>query len=408
MRSGYDVVVVGGGLVGTSLAYELACRGAAVALLDRADPGRASDAGAGILSPETTWRTDAVWFPFAAEAGAHYPGLVERLAGDGAPDPGYARTGLLSVSLSEGDEPWFENLARHALERAPDDVAEVPVTEARGRLPVLGHLRRALFNRAAARIDGRALTASLRHGCGARGVEVLAAGALGLDTSGDRATGVRTAEGAVAADAVVVAAGAWTPAVAEWLSVPLPVRPVKGQIVHLRVDDPARDPGNWPIAQPVLGHYLVPWPDRRVACGGTFEDRQAFDPRPTAAGTHELLPRVPQARPGPGRGRADRGARRFPSLHARRPAAAGTGTGVAERPRRHRPRCRGAAGRALQRRRGGGRGARRRALAHRRRPPGARGLLPRPPPGVTAPTVHRTGPGRAPRPGPGTGGSRRW
>ncbi|MGO9456720.1 MAG: NAD(P)/FAD-dependent oxidoreductase [Acidimicrobiales bacterium] len=298
MRSGYDVVVVGGGLVGTSLAYELACRGAAVALLDRADPGRASDAGAGILSPETTWRTDAVWFPFAAEAGAHYPGLVERLAGDGAPDPGYARTGLLSVSLSEGDEPWFENLARHALERAPDDVAEVPVTEARARLPVLGHLRRALFNRAAARIDGRALTASLRHGCGARGVEVLAAGALGLDTSGDRATGVRTAEGAVAADAVVVAAGAWTPAVAEWLSVSLPVRPVKGQIVHLRVDDPARDPGNWPIAQPVLGHYLVPWPDRRVACGGTFEDRQAFDPRPTAAGTHELLRECLKLAPG--------------------------------------------------------------------------------------------------------------
>ncbi len=298
MRSGYDVVVVGGGLVGTSLAYELACRGAAVALLDRADPGRASDAGAGILSPETTWRTDEVWFPFAAEAGAHYPGLVERLAGDGAPDPGYARTGLLSVSLSEGDEPWFENLARHALARAPDDVSEVPADEARGRMPVLGELRRALFNRAAARIDGRALTASLRHGCGARGVEVIAAGALGLDTSGDRATGVRTAEGTVAAGAVVVAAGAWTSAVAEWLSVPLPVRPVKGQIVHLRVDDPARDPGEWPIAPPVLGHSLVPWPDRRVACGGTFEDHEAFDPRPTASGTHELLRECLKLAPG--------------------------------------------------------------------------------------------------------------
>ena len=72
-RAGYDVVVVGGGLVGSSLAYELARRGASTALVDRADPGRASDAGAGILSPETTWRTDDVWYPFAAEAAPTTP-----------------------------------------------------------------------------------------------------------------------------------------------------------------------------------------------------------------------------------------------------------------------------------------------------------------------------------------------
>ena len=298
-----------------------------------------------------------MWFPFAAEAGAHYPGLVERLAGDGAPDPGYARTGLLSVSLSEGDEPWFENLARHALARAPDDVSEVPADEARGRMPVLGELRRALFNRAAARIDGRALTASLRHGCGARGVEVIAAGALGLDTSGDRATGVRTAEGTVAAGAVVVAAGAWTSAVAEWLSVPLPVRPVQGQIVHLRVDNPPGTPGSGPLpsrssATTSCRGRTGAWP-----AGGPSRTTRPSTPRPTASGTHELLPRCLKLAPGLAAATLVE-VRVGSPLHARRPAAPGAGAGVGQRPCRHRPRRRRAAGRALQRGPGGGRGAR--------------------------------------------------
>lgn len=298
MRSGYDVVVVGGGLVGTALAYELACAGAAVALVDRRDPGRASDAGAGILSPETTWRTDDVWFPFAAEAGAHYPLLVERITADGAPEPGYERTGLFTVSLSEGDEPWFANLADHASARAPGLVGEIAPEEARRRMPVLGALRRVLHNPSAARIDGRAMTASLRHACQARGVTLVDDEVRRIVTNADRITDVQTTEGTLSVGALVIAGGAWSSAFAEQLGTSLPVRPVKGQIVHLRVDDPALDPADWPIAQPVFGHYLVPWPDRRVACGGTFEEGTGFDARPTAAGAQELLRACLELAPG--------------------------------------------------------------------------------------------------------------
>lgn len=297
MSSGYDVVVVGGGLVGTSLAYELACRGATVALVDRRDPGRASDAGAGILSPETTWRTDDVWVPFAAEAGSHVATLAARLAEEGAPDPGYARTGLFTVSLEEGDEPWFDDLAAHARARAPGVVGEIPPDEARQAVPVLGRLRRVLHNPAAARIDGRVVTAALRHACQARGIALVDGDVTGLVTAGDRVTAVTTAEGTLAVGAVAVAGGAWSAALGERLGAPLPIRPVKGQIVHLKVDDPGLDPAAWPIVQPVLGHYLVPWPDRRVACGGTFED-QGFDPRPTTGGTHELLRECLKLAPG--------------------------------------------------------------------------------------------------------------
>ena len=65
-----DVAVVGGGLVGASVAYELACAGVSVALIDASHRGRASDAGAGIVSPETFQEPDEEWFAFGADRGA--------------------------------------------------------------------------------------------------------------------------------------------------------------------------------------------------------------------------------------------------------------------------------------------------------------------------------------------------
>ena len=99
-----------------------------------------------------------------------------------------------------------------------------------------------------------------------------------------RARGGRARD--VACAAVAVAGGAWTGAVGEWLGANLPVGPTKGQIVHLGVDG---DTGSWPIVQPLLTHYLVPWPGGRVACGGTFEAGAGFSVDVTAAGLHELL-----------------------------------------------------------------------------------------------------------------------
>ncbi len=86
--------------------------------------------------------------------------------------------------------------------------------------------------------------------------------------------------------ALAVAGGAWTAAMGEWLGHALPVGPTKGQIVHLGVDAAT---GGWPIAQPLLTHYLVPWPGGRVACGGTFEPGAGYSVQATAAGLHELL-----------------------------------------------------------------------------------------------------------------------
>jgi len=288
-----DVAVVGGGLVGASAAYELACAGARVALVDAPLAGRASDAGAGILSPETFAETDDRWFRFGADAAVHLRALVRRLAEDGA-EPGpdaFAQCGSLVVALAEHEDPWFSGVLRLAVDRSPL-VAEITPDEARAMFPPLAPPWRAFHSPTAARVDGRQLRALVLDAARHRGVDVVPVEATGLARIGDRVTAVHCSEGAVRCGAVVLAGGAWSARAAAWLGAELPVTPTKGQIVHVvlptgAVGDAGSD--RWPIVQPVLNFYLVPWPGGRVACGGTFEPELGFDTRATAAGLRDLL-----------------------------------------------------------------------------------------------------------------------
>lgn len=291
-----DAAVVGGGLVGAALGYELASAGASVVLVDRHDAGRATDAGAGILSPDTTPRAEPDWYPFARAAGAHYPSLVDRMACDGIPVTGYGRCGLLSIVREEHEDRWFAEFAALALARAPGIAREVDADEARRRFPPLGKVWRALHHPEAARVDGRRMLAALLAAGERRGVVRLEAGGRRLRTRGSSVEAVVTDLGEVSCGAVVVAGGAWSRELEAELRTSIPVEPLKGQIVHLAV--PGTATGDWPILQPLLGFYLVPWPDGRVACGGTLEPEAGFDCRPTAAGVRDLLRECLRTAPG--------------------------------------------------------------------------------------------------------------
>ncbi len=295
---GADVVVVGGGLVGASLAYELVTAGATTVLVDRRDPGRATDAGAGILSPETGQDPDPDAYGFGLAAAHHYESLVARLGDDGVADAGFAVTGSLLIAERQGDDAFMERAAGLIADRSPGLVEEIEPVEASRSFPPLGPVRRALFNPAARRVDGRVLNRALRQAATSRGLRVLDGGATALevDRSNQAVTAVATTEGTVTAGAVALTGGAWTGELARTLGVEIPVTPLKGQIVHLSL--PSTDTSAWPIVQPVLGYYLVPWPDGRVACGGTMEAEAGFDHRPTAHGVHQLLRECLRTAPG--------------------------------------------------------------------------------------------------------------
>ena len=302
-RPAFDAVVVGGGLLGSATAYHLVDAGARTLLVDRVDTGRATDAGAGILSPETNSRDPEAWFHLAVQAAAYYPALVERLAGEQAGDTGYTRCGQLVVAVSDDELESFERARRLVFERQrrrglpkPDDLHEVSAAEAQDLFPPLARVHGAIYSRGAARVDGRLLNRALRTAAEARGLAVRAGAVDRLVREGDAVRGVVIGGETVPAGAVAIAGGAWSATFGAQLGVTIPVAPQRGQIVHLGL--PGTDTGRWPVISAFHHHYLVAWPDSRVVAGATRETGSGFAPHTTAAGVREVLSEALRVAPG--------------------------------------------------------------------------------------------------------------
>jgi D-amino-acid dehydrogenase len=300
----FDAVVVGGGLLGTATAYHLVRAGARTLLVDRTDAGRATDAGAGILSPETNSRDSDTWFRLAVEAAAYYPALIDRLRGEQGSDTGYARCGQLVVAVTDDEIPAFERARGIVFERQrrrglpkPADLHEVSAAEARARFPALAEgVHGAIYSRLGARVDGRLLNRALLDAATARGLAVRSGSVERLALEGGAVGGVLIAGERVAAGAVAIAGGAWSEALARQLGVSLPVAPQRGQIVHLGLR--GTDTSRWPVVSAFHHHYLVAWPDSRVVAGATRETGSGFVPHTTAAGIREVLAEALRVAPG--------------------------------------------------------------------------------------------------------------
>lgn len=306
MLSNPDVIVIGGGIVGMSTAYHLARAGAQTLLIDRHDPGRATDAGAGILAPEISRESDA-WFDFAVAAVDYYPTLIAQLEQEGAGDTGYARCGLLLVAATPDEITPFAEAQRLILARqqargfpSVEDLHPIDPAAAQERFPPLAHVRTALYDACAARVDGRLINAALSRAALAHGVATLSASVDGLLIEGGQARGVLVDGEPICTRAVVIAGGAWSAAFGEQLGLTIPIEPQRGQIIHL--DLPAVATGDWPVVNAFHGHYIVCWPGSgsagRVVVGATRETGAGFAPHTTASGVIEVLSEALRVAPG--------------------------------------------------------------------------------------------------------------
>lgn len=282
------VVVVGGGVLGASAALQLVREGAQAVLVDRADQGRATAAGAGIVCPWGAKIDDAPAFALLAAGARWYPRLIGQLAEDGERDVGYARVGSVYAPDDPAELDAVERRLRERVAGAPEagDIERLPPEEARRHFPPLRPGLRALHVSGGARVDGRLLTAAMTRAAIARGAEVVA-GSAELVVAAGRLAGVRVSGRMIAADAVVVAAGAWAPALLAPLGIRLAVEPQRGQILHLSL--PGTDTRHWSTVQPLNGYYLLAFDDSRVVVGATRERGSGFDHRLTAAGVAEVL-----------------------------------------------------------------------------------------------------------------------
>jgi D-amino-acid dehydrogenase len=299
----FDAAVVGGGLLGTATAYHLVSAGARTVLVDRADIGRATDAGAGILSPETNSRDPEAWFRLAVEAVDYYPQLIDRLRGEQAGDTGYAQCGKLVVAVSDDEIAPFEHARRIIFERqrtrglpTPDDLHEVTPAEARDLFPPLALVRSAIYSRRAARVDGRLLNRALRLAAEARGLVVRQGSVDRLILDASAVKGLVVGDDTVSAGVVAIAGGAWSEAFGKQLRISIPVSPQRGQIIHLALR--GTDTSRWPMVSAFRHQYMVAWPDSRVVAGATRETGSGFTPHTTTTGVREVLDEALRVAPG--------------------------------------------------------------------------------------------------------------
>jgi glycine oxidase len=288
-KQSYDLVVIGGGLIGLACAWRAAERGLSVVVLERSRPGAgASSVGAGMLAPVT--ETDFGEEPLLRLGLASrelWPGFAAELEERSGLPTHFQESGALVVATERDDVGELRRL--HELQRELGLEADwLGPRECRRLEPGLAPgIAGGTLAPQDAHVAPRAVLEALAAAfTGAGGELVEGAEVAEIERAGDRVTGVRTVEGArVRAGHVVVAAGPWSPALDPAGSGP-PVRPVKGQLIELRARRGLPDPIERIVRTPRC--YLVPRGDGLIALGATVEE-QGFDTTPTADGVYRLL-----------------------------------------------------------------------------------------------------------------------
>jgi D-amino-acid dehydrogenase len=296
-----DVVIVGGGIVGSSAAYRLARLGKRVTLVDRVDQGLATNAGAGIIAPGTTHTTPPAYFPLSFASVAYYPTLLEQLAEDGETDPGYGVLGSLFVATDEAELERLPEIYKLATDRAAMGVKNIGTVtmltgaEAKEISPALADIPAAIHLTGSARMDARIMRDALRRASAKHGLNVVLGDAEIL-REGDRVTGVRVEADTISADAVILSAGAWSASLADAMGFRLPVEPQRGQIIHLTMPD--ADTSAWPIISGFHSQYQLTFPKNKVVVGATRETGSGYDYRLTAGGIYSVLGEALRVSPG--------------------------------------------------------------------------------------------------------------
>lgn len=284
-----DVVVIGGGLIGTSISWRLRQAGLDVAVIVGERSAAASGVAAGMLAPvtETTF-TERRLLDLNLASLSRYADFVAELETASDLRTGLRRTPNLSVAYDADDAARLATFADF-LARVGHPAERLTSRESRRHEPLLAPtIRSGLLVEGDWSCDNRLLWRALIKAAHRAGVRELPGFVHRVIASNGVVTGVELADGScVGAGSVVLANGAWA---AQIDGVPdLPVRPVKGQIVRL---DPGRLPGpSLTIRAYVRGAeiYLVPRESgREVVLGATVEEL-GFDHRVTAGAVYELL-----------------------------------------------------------------------------------------------------------------------
>ncbi len=279
-----DVVVIGGGVVGLSIAYALAKEQASVTVLDAGAPGQASAAAAGMLAPLAEARREGPFVPLAVESLRLWPAFVDQLREETEIALCIAGPGMLRVARTPAEDAalcaalaWQRSfgLPLHRL-----NAAELHALE-----PALGpSICGGVLSPLERHIEPRLLLQALEQACLKRGVSIQSeVKVTDFEVGAGCIQAVRTETTRISSSAYVIAGGAWSKSLGLALGFNFPVHPLRGQMLALGSLHPL------PFQHTLYANsgYLVPRADGRVIAGAT-EELAGFDVQTTAAGVSSI------------------------------------------------------------------------------------------------------------------------
>lgn len=285
MKSSADIVVIGGGIIGLTIARALALRGVSdVCLIERGALGtEASFAAAGMLAPQAEADGEDDFFTLACRSRDLYPSFAAALLEETGIDVELDTTGTLYLALNKHDleeiEKRFDWQTRAGL-----PVELLNAAEARDLEPsISSSTHGALRFPKDIQVENRRLLSALVNSVNKLGPTLLTETNVdGLSTDGSRLTGVQTSRGVISCAKVVIAAGTWSSFI-QHAPRTLPIEPVRGQMVCLE----AKPQLTRHVIYSKRG-YIVPRHDGRLLAGSTSE-KAGFAKHVTAGGISSIL-----------------------------------------------------------------------------------------------------------------------
>ncbi len=293
MASSPDVVIIGGGVIGCAIAYELSKGKAKVLVLEKDQVGSgASYASAGMVAPLEDHPEEREALDLGVKSFRMYRSFIEEVEETAGMSVECLESGIMRVALNE-EEATAAKAGLDLGQRLGIEMHWLDEREAHEVEPLLGPaVMGATFSPAEPHLTPSRLVEALRRAAVVHGATFREQSPVfGLARNGSRLSGVRLAQEVVPTDKVVLATGAWTCQAGDWLGLELPIFPVRGQVVYINK-----------MARP-LGHavnhssgFAVPRGDGTTLVGTTRE-HAGFDPRVTVGGVASILTRIQELLP---------------------------------------------------------------------------------------------------------------
>ncbi|CAM3913348.1 glycine oxidase ThiO [Alicyclobacillus pomorum] len=293
LANSYDVIVVGGGAIGSAIAWRLGQTGRKVLLLERGQIGQeASSAAAGMLGAQLEVKEPGPFYHLCLESRSLYPRFSMELFEETGIDIEYTRNGILQVATCEGEVEVLQERMRW--QTADGGRAEwIPSTLVAELEPALAPVHGALFLPEDGNVFAPRVACAVGVAAKKRCTVLEGADVTDIQSTGTHVV-VHTPTDSFTADTAVVAAGAWADKILQGSGVQFGIAPVKGQLFSIRPT------GNIRLTKTVFSDdiYLVPKRNGSIVVGATEEHGAGYNRTVTMEALHELFSRVQSIAPG--------------------------------------------------------------------------------------------------------------